>query len=50
MNKIQYIVVQNPILENNKVLRERMVEFNNSIINEKATHFSVFEKDNKRTT
>lgn len=48
MNKIQYTVDQNPTPENDKVLREGIVEFNNSIINEKATHFSVFAKDNEK--
>ena len=48
MKKIQYSVDHNPSPENDKVIRDGIVDFNHSIINEKATHFSVFAKDKEK--
>jgi N-acetylglutamate synthase-like GNAT family acetyltransferase len=45
MSNIKYSVENNPPATDDKVLRNGIVDFNSQIINEKATHFSVFAKD-----
>lgn len=46
MDTIEYSIDQNPTPEDDKVLREGIVNFNREVIKEKASHFSIFAKDN----
>lgn len=46
MSIIEYFIENNPDSSDDKVIRDGIVDFNNQIINEKATHFSVFAKCN----
>jgi N-acetylglutamate synthase-like GNAT family acetyltransferase len=45
MSTIEYIIEDTPSAEDDKVIRDGIVNFNSQIINEKATHFSVFAKN-----
>lgn len=46
MNSIKYIIDTNPKSEDDKILRDGIVNFNSEIIKEQATHFSIFAKNN----
>lgn len=48
MDQIKYTVDDNPKLDDDAVVRNGIVNFNKSVINEKASHFSVFAKFNER--
>lgn len=45
MSIIEYLIENNPDAPDDKIIRDGIVDFNGHIINEKATHFSVFAKD-----
>ena len=45
MSVIEYFIENDPDISDNKVIRDGIVNFNSHIINEKATHFSVFAKE-----
>lgn len=45
MTRIIYNIDHNPKSDDDKVIRDGIVNFNNQVINEKATHFSVFAKN-----
>lgn len=45
MHNIKFIVDSNPTIADDKVIRKGIVSFNSQIINEEATHFSIFAKD-----
>lgn len=44
MTSIIYNIDHSPKPDDDKVIRDGIVNFNNQVINEKATHFSVFAK------
>lgn len=46
MNSIQYFIDNSPKPADDKILREGIVNFNREIVKEKATHFSIFAKNN----
>ena len=46
MSNIAYIIDYNPKAEDDKIIRNGIVAFNNAIIKEQATHFSIFAKNN----
>lgn len=46
MNTVEYIIENNPNSSDDKVIRDGIVNFNSQVINEKATHFSIFAKNN----
>ncbi|MGE3319480.1 MAG: GNAT family N-acetyltransferase [Candidatus Berkiella sp.] len=48
MDTIEYTIDQNPKPEDDKILREGIVNFNKEVIKEKATHFSIFAKNNSQ--
>lgn len=48
MDTIEYTIDQNPKPEDDKILREGIVKFNKEVIKEKATHFSIFAKENTK--
>lgn len=48
MDTIEYTIDQNPKPEDDKVLREGIVNFNKEVIKEKASHFNVFAKANSQ--
>lgn len=48
MSNIEYSIENTPDAADDKVIRNGIVDFNSQIINEKATHFSVFAKDNSQ--
>lgn len=48
MDTIEYTIDQNPRPEDDKVLREGIVNFNREVIKEKATHFNVYAKENNQ--
>lgn len=45
MNSIEYSIENNPDTSDDKVIRDGILDFNGHIINEQATHFSLFAKD-----
>ncbi|MCS5711927.1 GNAT family N-acetyltransferase [Candidatus Berkiella aquae] len=45
MSTITYILDSNPTTEDDKILRDGIVNFNREVVKEKATHFSIFAKD-----
>jgi N-acetylglutamate synthase-like GNAT family acetyltransferase len=45
MNSIEYSIENNPDASDDKIIRDGVVDFNKQSINEKATYFSVFAKD-----
>ncbi len=48
MDTIEYTIDQNPKPEDDKILREGIVNFNADVIKEKATHFNVYAKENNQ--
>jgi N-acetylglutamate synthase-like GNAT family acetyltransferase len=44
MSTFKYVMDNNPSASDDKNIRDGIVNFNSRIINEKATHFSVFAK------
>jgi N-acetylglutamate synthase-like GNAT family acetyltransferase len=46
MSNIEYSIENNPDASDDKVIRNGIVDFNDQIIKEKASHFSVFAKYN----
>lgn len=48
MDTIEYAIDQNPKPEDDKVLREGIINFNAGVIKEKATHFNVYAKENNQ--
>lgn len=44
MDAFEYLIDNKPNASDDKIIREGIVNFNSRIINEKATHFSVFAK------
>jgi len=45
MNTFEYVIDENPCVSDDKIIRDGIVNFNSQTINEKATHFSIFAKD-----
>lgn len=45
MNSIEYSIENNPAASDDKVIRDGIVNFNDHIIKEKASHFSIFAKN-----
>lgn len=45
MSAIEYSIDHSPKTEDDKTIRDGIVNFNSQFINEKATNFSVFAKD-----
>ena len=45
MSIVEYFIENNPDASDDKVIRDGIVDFNGHIIDEKASHFSVFAKD-----
>ena len=45
MSSIEYAIENSPKTADDKVVRDGIVNFNGQLINEEATHFSVFAKD-----
>jgi len=45
MSNIQYSIENTPDASDDKVIRNGIVDFNTQIIKEKASHFSIFAKD-----
>ena len=48
MKSIDYTIENSPTTAEDNVIREGIVDFNSQFINEKATHFSVFAKNDKQ--
>jgi N-acetylglutamate synthase-like GNAT family acetyltransferase len=48
MDTIGHTIDQNPKPEDDKALREGIVNFNREVIKEKATHFNVYAKENNQ--
>lgn len=48
MNIFDYVVDNSPSPSDDKIIRDGIVNFNSQIIHDKATHFSVFVKENAR--
>jgi N-acetylglutamate synthase-like GNAT family acetyltransferase len=46
MSSIEYSIENNPDASDDKVIRNGIVDFNDQIIKEKASHFSIFAKYN----
>jgi N-acetylglutamate synthase-like GNAT family acetyltransferase len=46
MSNIEYSIENNPDASDDKVIRNGIVDFNDQIIKEKASHFSIFAKYN----
>lgn len=48
MSAFEYVIDNNPSTSDDKVIRDGILDFNSRFINEKATHFSVFAKNNSQ--
>lgn len=46
MSRIEYSIENNPDTSHDKVIRDGIVDFNDQIIKEKASHFSIYAKYN----
>lgn len=45
MNKFEFVIDSSPRDSDDKIIRDGIVNFNGQILNETATHFSIFAKD-----
>lgn len=45
MSTFEFVIDNSPSASDDKIIRNGIVNFNSQIINEQATHFSVFAKD-----
>jgi GNAT superfamily N-acetyltransferase len=48
MSTLEFIIDNSPSASDDKIIRDGIINFNSQIINEQATHFSVFAKDNNQ--
>jgi N-acetylglutamate synthase-like GNAT family acetyltransferase len=48
MSLIDYIIDNDPNAENDKIIRDGIINFNSQILKEKAAHFSIFAKENNQ--
>ena len=45
MSTFEHVIDYSPCASDDKIIRDGIVNFNSQTINEKATHFSIFAKD-----